>query len=175
MSLTPLLTATLMSLSPAGASAELVPADWKRTLVMDESKRDANTPAASAVHTMDKSKTGVLLQCTGDSMSAYFAVEPLDFEKLAESRTSRYRERETRLFINGELVDERKWTYLPALEAAFPDSKLIATKIFNAIVQGQPVQFELGDKRVDVFLPQADDEFASFAEDCSTFRRDAAE
>lgn len=142
--------------------------DWVRTVVTDEDK------AASSVYPTDDTKTGALLQCAGDSMSVYFAVEPIDFENLAERRTSRSRQWTGKLFIDGEMVDEREWVYLPALKAAWPGSKLVAAKVFNAIVRGQTVEFEVGNKgRVRVYLPSPDEAFSAFADDCKSYKEEA--
>lgn len=141
---------------------------WKRKAVSNSGT------AASSIYPMDSTQTGALLQCAGSSMSVYFAVEPLDFEELANSQTSRSRKWTGKLFIDGEMVDERDWVYLPALKAALPGSKLVAAKVFNAIVRGQTVEFEVGNKqRVRVFLPSPDAAFTAFAEDCKSYKEDA--
>ena len=152
--------------------ADVTDADvWKRQVLHDEDAGIAAAPLAASIHTADAEQTGVLLQCSSAKMSAYFAVEPLDFEKLAESNTSRARSRKGRLFIDGELVDEQNWIYLPSLKAAWPTGKGVASKVFNAIVQGKTVEFEVSNKdRVTVYLPTPDDEFRAFADDCKTIR-----
>lgn len=141
---------------------------WKRTAM---SKDGAS---ASSIYPVDSTQTGALLQCAGDNMSVFFAVEPLNFEELADSQTSRSRKWTGKLFIDGEMVDERDWVYLPALKAAMPGSKLVAAKVFNAIVRGQTVEFEVGSKkRVRVYLPSPDEAFSAFADDCKSYKEDA--
>lgn len=164
-----ILAAGLFAQDPAtGADTALQDGEWTRTVVTE------GDDAASAVHPVDETRTGALLQCTGNSMTVFFAVEPLNFDELAESQTSRARKWTGKLFIDGEMVDEREWVYLPALKAAWPGSKATAAKVFNAIVKGQTVEFEVGRKdRVRVYLPKPDEAFSAFAADCASYREAA--
>ena len=168
---TPFFVAAAFLVTGMGAQDPTTQVDWQRDLKIIDDK-----PAASSVRPEDQSKPGVMLQCAGDKLSAIFAVEAIDFDGIEDVKTSRARIWTGKLFIDGELADERDWTYLPAAKAAWPRSKSVAAKVFNAVVQGQLVEFELGKKdRVRVHLPTADQAFAAFAEDCASFRSATAD
>ena len=111
-----IIAATIAMTLSMGSPELATTVEWKNDVELKKGQVQLAT-----VHTVDKQKPGVMLQCTGETMSAIFAVEGIDFDTLDDIKTSRSRQWTGKLFIDGVLEDERTWVYLPATKAVWPN------------------------------------------------------
>lgn len=149
------LTAVLAGVALAFGAAN---AEW---VMLD---RDGVT----SIYPAGQHASGVLLSCNAEGrFSLAVALEGSDMPRLVEMAGRRERQRSGRLIVGGTEVFEGWFRYRPATQIAETSDPGAAVKIFNAVVQGQPVRFDLTSKdAVDVRLPPVDDAFRRFAAEC---------
>ena len=76
----------------------------------------------------------------------------------------------TTLTIDGEIANQERWQYRPALRLISPEKKharSVAAKMYNAIVRKQSVAIKLATRDpVTLVLPAANAGFSEFGADC---------
>lgn len=151
-----------------GAGLDLTDdADGWRRFDLIPTLEDGTTKTIAAVAS-PADAPGVMLLCQGGRFDSYFSLEGYDFQQTRDWVPGRQRSQKGNLYIEGERADRSDWIFLPDLQVAKPISENVSRKLYNAIVKGQEVSFQVSVKdETELALPPVDDNYRDFAQTCA--------
>ena len=155
----------VMSAALPASAAEWMPWDGQ----------DASAPRA--IYTQDSEERGALLVCKSDgTLSAMISLSPADMPALLAKNAPYARSAKATVAVGDQDAVETTFRYIPAIDTVETREHLIAAKVFNAAVMGEPLNISVkreGD--IQASLPVPDDTFKAFAKTCKTLREGTAD
>jgi len=115
-----------------------------------------------------ESKTGVMLSCKSDKLTAGVSLEPGLVSDRLDTFTKRTKRKKATMTIGDADPNRDVWTYLPATKIAISRQGKTGRRFFNAAVRGDTVNWSLDGRGSTTFtLPEQNDAFKAFAKSCS--------
>lgn len=121
------------------------------------------------IHAATSETSSVALFCTNGELKSAISIGSKNSENVIQNvmGTKRRKTVNVDMFVNGEKVNTSRWIYSPKPKVFVPKSSLIAVKLYNAAVKGDPVSFkQRGRDRIDLEIPAPNSNFAKFGSNC---------
>ncbi|KJS35177.1 MAG: hypothetical protein VR74_17615 [Hyphomonas sp. BRH_c22] len=133
--------------------------------------------APRVIYTDDATALGAVLACNGDSrLTAIISTQPGSFPDLLKMNAPYKRSEKAMVSVGDQSPQDAKVTWIPAINVVQANSHMVAAKVFNATVLGEPFKMDVkhGDD-VDARFPPPNDVFQAFADTCQKSRSEPDE
>ena len=120
-----------------------------------------------AIYSSEAGAPALVIGCNdAGKISATFSLDGNVTDKL-QSRSTRTRQVEGTLTIEGKGSETAQWAYLPTRNMAAPVENKFARRLYNAVVTGSKVTLDLGRRGTFEYAPPSvNADFQTFASGC---------
>ena len=160
--------ALIGAIATCGTAVVALPAaanDWTAW-----TEQDAGAPRV--IYTDDSTVLGAVLACNEvGHLTAIISTQPGSFPELLKKNAPYKRSEKARVSVGGQSPEDAQVTWIPAINVVQVNSHMVAAKVFNATVMGEPFRLDVkhGDD-VDARFPPPNAVFKAFADTCQKSR-----